>query len=153
MKYIPLLNSERSALVDEESYKWLKHFKWYENNDGYAISRTKEHAIFMHRVINDTPKGMYTDHINGLRLDNRTCNLRDCTIAQNSTNRNISNPGKSQYRGVSWSTRANKWRVMIQCNRKRKQIGMYVDETEAALAYNEEAKKLHGEFAILNVIE
>jgi hypothetical protein len=37
----------------------------------------------MHRLINSTPDGFDTDHINGDTLDNRRENLRTATRAQN----------------------------------------------------------------------
>ncbi|OJI04523.1 HNH endonuclease [Polynucleobacter sp. MWH-Adler-W8] len=55
---------------------------------------------------------------------------------------------KSGYRGVSWSSRRNIWRAQF----KRKGLGYFATKEEAALAYNEAAKRLHGEFACLNVI-
>lgn len=45
-----------------------------------------------------------------------------------------------------------KWMAKIKKNNKNKYIGYYNFKEEAALAYNEAAKKYHGEFARLNHI-
>src|SRR3990167_10859282 len=80
MKRIKLTQG-KFAIVDNEDFEWLNQWKWhYNNSDGYAYrtkvfrringKQPKEH-ISIHRLINKTPKGMETDHINHNRLDNR----------------------------------------------------------------------------------
>ena len=82
------LTQDKVALVDDEDYKWLNEFKWY-CAAGYAarnspkINGKQSINIFMHREINNTPKGMDTDHISHNRLDNRKVNLRTCTCSEN----------------------------------------------------------------------
>lgn len=72
---------------------------------------------------------------------------------QNSKNR--TGWGKSKYLGVSM--RINKssisWKAEINSDNKRKYLGVFKSEELAAIAYNEAAEKLHGEFANLNIIE
>ncbi len=92
MKRIPLSNTGRSAKIDDEDYEKVTSFgKWYESDNGYAIKKTKRKgknlSIRMHILVNDTPKGLHTDHINGDRLDNRKANLRSVSAAINSWNR------------------------------------------------------------------
>jgi len=45
------------------------------------------------------------------------------------------------------------WSSYITFERKRRHIGVFDCEIKAALAYNIEALKLHGEFAALNVVD
>ena len=105
----------------------------------------------MHRVIIDAPVGFVVDHINHNGLDNRKANLRLATYAQNARN-SIRSKAKcsSGYRGVYYNKLTKKWRSSIFINNKRKQIGYFSDETQAARAYDKAAKKYFGQFANLN---
>ena len=103
----------------------------------------------MHRIIMEAETGQEVDHINGDKLDNRKDNLRFCTHQQNMVNWN-NKRGKSKYRGVSWCKRDKKWKAQIQSHSKNRLIGRFREEEEAAKAYNIEAKKEFGNFALLN---
>ena len=46
----------------------------------------------------------------------------------------------------------NKWYATITFNSKKKYLGTFDTKVEAAMRYNEEALKLFGEFANLNII-
>lgn len=59
---------------------------------------------------------------------------------------------RSKYKGIYWDKENDKWRASICVNGKIKRLGRFVDEKEAALAYNGAAKKHHGEFAKLNEV-
>lgn len=155
-KQIPLTQGQFS-LVDDEDYEFLIQWKWQHNQGRYASRTHREkmgrgvysEKILMHRIINKTPDGLVTDHINGNKLDNRRSNLRTCTKGQNNCNR-ASLEKSSKYKGVSWSKSHKKWRSQI--GKSSKTIGTYDSEIEAALAYNHEAKKIYGDFAYLNLI-
>jgi hypothetical protein len=80
------------AKVDiEDLDKVLAFGKWYKNDNGYAMKKTRikgaNISLRMHVLINDTPKGYHTDHINGDKLDNRKVNLRTASAQMNSWNR------------------------------------------------------------------
>jgi hypothetical protein len=92
MKKILLQNTKNYALVDDDEYDNIIAFgAWYETDSGYAIKKTKRNgknlSIRMHTLVNNTPIGLHTDHINGNRLDNRKANLRSVSAAVNSWNR------------------------------------------------------------------
>lgn len=72
----------------------------------------------MHRVVNKTPKGLETDHINRNRLDNRKKNLRSVTSGQNKFNR-------SGLNGISWNKTRGKWYAYITVNNKMINLGLY----------------------------
>lgn len=150
------------AIVDEADYEWLNQWKWFVSAQGYAarnqyigykngVQNQKIHL--MHRVIMKTSSGLQVDHINGDRLDNRKCNLRNSSHGQNQQNRGSNKNTSSKYKGVHWSKCARKWIVEIMSEREKKYIGCFCNEEDAALAYNEAAKKYHGEFAYQNRVK
>nr|WP_269140600.1 HNH endonuclease [Proteus terrae] len=96
---------------------------------------------------------MHIDHIDGDKLNNRIENLRICTHNQNQHNQGIRASNKSGYKGVSWMKSVKKWQAQICCNSKVTHLGLYTNKIEAAKAYDEAAKKLHGDFAWLNFPE
>ena len=98
-----------------------------------------------------SPEGLQVDHINGDKLFNLRSNLRICTNQQNNRNTKSRKGSSSKYKGVSWDARNKKWISQICIgNGTHKKIGRFVCEIEAAKAYDELAKKYHGEFAYLN---
>jgi hypothetical protein len=104
----------------------------------------------MHREIMQAPPGKVVDHINGNRLDNRKCNLRLCTRRQNLRNA-AKRPGcQSQFKGVSFDRRHNRWFATIWFEGRSISLGSFLDEVEGARAYDRAALELFGEYAWLN---
>ena len=94
---------------------------------------------------------MQIDHINDNGLDNRRSNLRICSQSQNLMNcRKPKTLFSSKYKGVSWVQKHKRWKVSIAFKGKRKYIGHFLSEIDAAKAYNKAAEKYFGEFARLN---
>lgn len=90
------------------------------------------------------------DHVDGNVFNNVKMNLRRATSAQNARNRVCYN--STGFKGV----RANpdgKFEAQIKTGDKSFYLGRYTTVEDAALAYNEAAKKLFGEFARLNEIK
>lgn len=59
----------------------------------------------------------------------------------------------SEFRGVSFDKRRNKWMAYINVDKKRYNLGYFIKEEEAAIAYNNKAYELLGEKAMLNDIK
>ncbi len=96
---------------------------------------------------------MHVDHINGLTLDNRRANLRIATPSQNARNKRIHRGKKaSKYKGVYLCPRLKKpkWTARIYIEGRHYTFNGFATETEAAIAYDEAAIRLFGEFARLN---
>ncbi len=155
------LTQGKIALVDAEDYDRLNAVKWQASTNGnkksiYYAARTdtsgpKRRKIFMHReIIGNIADGFEVDHINGDRLDNRRENLRVCTHAQNKRNnkKNINNT--SGFTGVSFHKALQKWGAKVVLDGKTHWLGGYDTPEEAAIAYDDAALRLHGEFATLN---
>ena len=52
-------------------------------------------------------------------------------------------PSTSSYRGVSWSKRHGKWSAEICHEGRHHYLGSFVDEADAARAYDARARQLH----------
>lgn len=160
-KWIPLTHGE-FALIDEEDWARLLEFTWHLTSYGYAgrhalrelgESPDRKTRVFkMHRELLDIPQCMQVDHINGNRLDNRKSNLRAATNAQNNQNKRSPRNNRSGYKGVSWCKERNKWAAQIQVNGRQKNLGRFDNVEDAIRAYDEAARKLHGEFALTNAV-
>lgn len=83
------------------------------------------------------------DHVNGIRDDNRLCNLREATNAENLQNLTARSNSRSGLLGVSWHARAGKWMGQITHNRKLHYLGLFATAEEAHVAYLEAKAKLH----------
>lgn len=81
------------------------------------------------------------DHINGVRDDNRICNLREATNTENQQNRGISKRNTSGYAGVSFFSGA--WYARIRVNRKRIHLGCFPTPELAHEAYKQAKSELH----------
>ena len=85
------------------------------------------------------------DHINGVRHDNRICNLREAPDGENKQNLPKRNDNTSGYTGVCWSKRDKKFEVRIYVNNKKIHLGYFKTAELGHQAYVE-AKKQHHNF-------
>lgn len=149
------LTQGQNAIVDVADFDWLSEFnwraQWCQNTCSfYARRDTKFRGqnLCMAAQILECGKGEFPDHINHDTLDHRRENLRKATHSQNCSNRRTRTDNTSGYRGVwrhnkRWQTEVVKEGVSVFC-------GTFSTAEEAARAYDEAAKKHHGEFAQLN---
>src|SRR2546426_634502 len=92
-------------LVDDEDYTVLSAFAWCTSN-GYAMRKTPRReghrSVRMHRQILglsfEDPR--HVDHVNGDTLDNRKCNLRICSRAENMRNMVAHKDNATGFKGV-----------------------------------------------------
>jgi hypothetical protein len=155
MKEIELTQG-KVAIVDDDMFEELSSVKWYARKDrmtGNYYAVRSHHGVkflYMHRVVLRAPDGAQVDHANRNTLDNRRENLRLCSDSQNRANTPKYLQATSRYKGVCWEARYNKWRAVIYKDRKRRFLGNFQDEIDAARAYDKAAVELFGEFACLN---
>ena len=150
------LTQGRFAIVDAEDYDRLSRHKWCAARSRgafYAHRGSNGSTVTMHRQIIHPPDGLCMDHINHNGLDNRRSNLRVCTNAENQYNKRPQKNSSSRYKGVIRRGDCNKWRAKICFKRKRIHLGDFDDEVESAMAYDDKAAELFGEFAWLNFPE
>ena len=166
MKEIPLSGGS-TALIDDEDYSYLSRWKWH-NGGGYAVRTEYEtimvthqgkrrkvfipQRIIMAREIMRAPSGRKVIHLNGDNLDNSRANLALAGNGDIKHRRGKQAGCSSKYKGVIYQKNVGKWRARITIDGKLTCLGLYDTEKEAALAYNEAAKKHYGELARLNEV-
>ena len=82
------------------------------------------------------------DHINGNKTDNRSINLRFVTSRYNVSEgfRKDSTVFSSQHTGVCWHKARGKWEAGIGMSGKTKYLGLFINELDAAAAYQKALK-------------
>ena|ERR1039458_10194213 len=179
MKIVPLNGAKaagRVALVDDEDCDLVMQYRWHvwerysKRNPGgqpshggpYAHTGIKRGVnswtnLSMHKLLTGWPRTDHEDH-NG--LNNQRANLRPATGSQNAANTRPQDGRSSRFKGVCWSQpksrpgqkpRQAKWVVHIGINGEQRHLGLFVDEVDAARAYDAAARELFGEFACLNL--
>jgi len=137
------------AYVDAADYPEISRWRWHMES-GYAMRIENGKKIFMHRQLMNPPKGKVVDHISGNRLDNTRANLHNVTPAENNRNHPKHQGSSSRYFGVYFRTKRNKWEAALCLNGRRKFVGHYNSEVEAARAYDRAAVIYFGDGARLN---
>jgi hypothetical protein len=146
------------TILEQEDFYRLRHFKWVVDGNGhnlYAVrlkisGPNKTRVVSMHREIMNANDRRFVDHRNCDSLDNRKSNLRFATQAENMRNRRKIKNTSSRFIGAYFEKQRKSWLVQIRRNGKKIFIGRFKNEIDAAKAYDEAAKKYHGEFARLN---
>jgi hypothetical protein len=99
-------------------------------------------AWLLHYGIDPWP--LEIDHIDGDALNNRIGNLRLATRSQNTSNRRFAGDTQTGVKGVT--VHRNGYIACVKANGKRYYLGKFRTVAEAAKAYQEASKRLHGEF-------
>jgi hypothetical protein len=150
------------AIVDNEDYEKVSTHNWCLNNYGYVWRKRKDSEqddwpsshILLHRwILGIKDKCVLVDHRDRNPLKNIKENLRIANKSYNSMN---SKPNRENsttgYKGVSFRKDRGKYQSYIHKNGKKINLGTFSEPEKAALAYNQAAVELFGEYACLNII-
>jgi hypothetical protein len=146
LEYTTIFDADLVGIVDGK--------RWYSSkgkNTRYVASRKmnddgRVETVFLHRLLTNCPDGMVVDHINGDGLDNRLCNLRVVTIAQNNMNSRVRNDSQSGIKGAYYDKKADSYYSRIRVDGENIYLGTFKTAEEAAEAYAEASRKYHGEY-------
>lgn len=136
----------------------VSRHKWHVTSGGYAARTPVDGGIvYLHREVNRTPEGMFTDHKDGNRLNCVRSNLRTVTPSQNGYNQQKQQRSTSSvFKGVSFvagkTTDTDRWEAYIKHGGKKEALGVFVSQMDAALAYNLRAIEVFGEHAKPNIL-
>lgn len=139
-----------SFIFDTEDIPFVQGKRWHMNGNGYAITSENYGSEVLSRLLLQSGKDVFVDHINGNRADNRRQNLRIASISENNHNMILPSHNTSGFKGVSYYAPRGKYRAYIKISGKRKHLGYFDNKEDAARAYDTAARFYHGKFACVN---
>jgi hypothetical protein len=141
------------AQVDDGDFDLVSLYRWCRFVDKHRIyarrfwtENGRQRGQFMHSLITGLP---LVDHVDHDGLNNQRYNLRDGSGVVNARN-SRSFVGSSQFKGVSWHKVSRKWTAQIWYDGRLHGLGSFLDEEEAARAYDQAAVENFGDHAYLN---
>lgn len=163
MTYITLTNGARIRVSPEDHARLSAH-SWSQFKNGRAyrkelipreerIGKKMYRTILMHREImgvDDPRKVIFRDG------DATNCTRANLVIKgpRFRPRQRVKKGGSSPYRGVGWNRAKEMWQAFIRVDGKLKHLGFFQPgpdgEQLAAQAYDDIAKRLFGDLAVLN---
>jgi hypothetical protein len=142
----------KPILVDDCDYEYLSRHKWrYVKTSNRTLTTIGDRTVQISQLILRPNPGEWIDHISGDAMDNRRCNLRICTPAENVANRRTQRNSKLGVKGVR-QIPGGRYNARIYKSGRWYMLGTHDTLTDAARAYDAKAAELFGEFARLNNI-
>ena len=124
----------------------------FKADTGYLVVRLDGRLHPAHRLIAimagmQVSDGVEIDHINGIRDDNRLCNLRVASRSENARNTRKPLVNTSGIKGVSLHRASGLWRARVKLDGKEIMVGYFKTKDEAGEARRVFVDRIHGEFA------
>lgn len=119
-----------------------------DHGNGYFVVSIEYSHFYRHRVVwemfnGPIPDGLFINHINGIRGDDRLENLELVTQALNNSSikrKNLNVNNTSGVTGVCYCNARNKWKAFIDHNGKTYRLGSF-DLLEDAVVARKKAEK------------
>ena len=126
--------------IDGHGYYKLNLYK-----DGNMYTK-KIHKLVAEAFITNPSNKKCIDHIDNNPLNNNIANLRWVSQQENCMNTKLSSKSTSNYKGVHFNKRINKWMAHIKINGKSKHLGLFENIEDAVNARVKKAEELFGEY-------
>lgn len=155
MKTISLTQG-RFALVDDEDYQLLSRHTWcaVKANKSDCIWYAQTHVgpalVRMHEMVLGKIKGTIIHHDDHNGLNNQKDNLKRTTHQNNIGHSKKFKSNTSGYKGVSWDQANKKWVTQVAMSSGNGYQKRFHKLEDAVEAYDREAIKRWGEFALTN---
>ena len=124
----PRLIGKEAGVIDPKGYRMI----------GFDYKNLRAGRIAWLLFYGSWPVGVI-DHINGIRDDNRVCNLRDVSVEENDRNRKEHRNGHIV--GTTFFKRTGRWKAQVNKNGKRVGLGYFDTQEEAGKAYQSAINK------------
>lgn len=138
--YEVLTRSGKTFYIDKEDCEIVQKYQWRINTQGYPEAQIDGRRIKLHRYLLGVYNELFTydrvvDHIDRNPRNNRRCNLRIVTQAENARNQDFTTRNKSGVVNVIWSAEMNAWRAYKMIDGIRHNIGNFntIDEAKEAV--------------------
>lgn len=152
-KYVMGLYDQKGELIAETKFdgvhiKEIEKYKWYLSDHGYAKSTISGKGYNLSNfVMGDFSQKYMFDHINRIRLNNLSENLRIATRGENAINKNICSNNKTGKTGVYWRKDRNKYYATISIDGNKKHLGCFTNIEDAISARQQVEVKYHKGFS------
>ena len=152
-------NKGLEFIIDENDFEKVSKRTWYikdntKPRNAYLCAKFDNKKVLLHRFVMGLTKGdkVIVDHIDGNRLNNSKSNLRIVNNTQNLANQRRKDKinTSSQYKGVWYYEKINRWRAHLRCEGVTYHLGTFKTEEAAAEAYNKKALELFKDYACIN---
>jgi hypothetical protein len=155
MKFIPLTRGYQAIVDDADYERVMAAGPWFAQLDKHTVYARRSIRLAANRWTNQSlhrfllglsnPKTP-VDHANHNGLDNRRGNLRVCTPTQSAANTRKRRGLTSRFKGVRWNKAIGKWHAQICVDGKKKHLGFFDSEIDAAVAYYRVSLEIFGKF-------
>ncbi len=137
-------NTNKEFYFDKEDYNKIKEYAWFENDQGYILTRINNKNVRLHRFLLNLSNNIIIDHINTNKKDNRKSNLRESNKSTNGMNRDKPLTNTSGHKGIGYVK--GKYIARIGYKNKSIYIGSYENINEAIKERKNKEIELFGGF-------
>ena len=140
-----LKNNKEKILTSHPNERGYYNIDLYLNNKRKTLRIHKLVSEYFLYYKGNGSMDLVIDHIDNDKSNNKFDNLQIVTNRYNSskTIKRIEGKTSSKYIGVTWNKQAKKWQPQIQINKKRIYLGLFKNEYDAHITYQNKIKEIN----------